>query len=35
MNIICAGYNIDHNSIDIATTIRYLLRIDCWKLKKD
>jgi len=35
MNIKYAGYNMDHNSIDIAATIRYLLRIDCWKLKKD
>ena len=29
MNIIYAEYNIHHNSIDIATTAGYLLRIDC------
>lgn len=28
MNIIYAEYNIDHNSIDIATTAGNLLRID-------
>ena len=28
MNVIYAEYNIHHNSIDIATTARYLLRID-------
>lgn len=27
MNIIYAEYNIHHNSIDIATTVGYLLRI--------
>ncbi len=34
MNIIYAEYNIDHNSIDIATTAGYLLRIDCWEAEK-
>ena len=34
MNIIYAEYNIGHNSIDIATTARYLLRIDCWEAEK-
>ena len=34
MNIIYAEYNIHHNSIDIATTAGYLLRIDCWKAEK-
>ena len=34
MNIIYAEYNIYHNSIDIATTAGYLLRIDCWETEK-
>ena len=34
MNIIYAEYNIDFNSIDIATTTGYLLRIDCWEAEK-
>ena len=34
MNIIYAEYNINHNSIDIATTAGYLLRIDCWEAEK-
>ena len=34
MNIIYAEYNIYHNSIDIATTAGYLLRIDCWEAEK-
>ena len=34
MNIIYAEYNADHNSIDIATTAGYLLRIDCWEAEK-
>ena len=34
MKIICAEYNIHHNSIDIATTAGYLLRIDCWETEK-
>jgi hypothetical protein len=29
MNIIYAEYNIHYNSIDIATTAGYLVRIDC------
>ncbi len=29
MNIIYADYNIHHNSIDIATSAGYILRIDC------
>ena len=28
-------YNIHYNSIDIATTAGYLLRIDCWKAEKE
>ena len=35
MNIIYAEYNIHHNSMDIATTAGYLLRIDCWEAEKD
>ena len=31
MNVIFAEYNMHHNSIDIATTAGYLLRIDCGK----
>ena len=34
MNIIYAEYNTRHNSIDIATTAGYLLRIDCWEAEK-
>ena len=34
MSIIYAEYNIHHNSIDIETTIGYLLRIDCWEAEK-
>ena len=35
MSIIYAEYNIHHNSIDIATTAGYLLRIDCWEAEKE
>ena len=34
MNIIYAEYNIHLDSIDIATTAGYLLRIDCWEAEK-
>ena len=34
MSIIYAEYNIHHNSIDIETTIGYLLRIDCCEVEK-
>ena len=34
MSIIYAKYNIHRNSIDIATTAGYLLRIDCWEAEK-
>ena len=34
MNIIYAEYNIYQNSIDIATTAEYLLRINCWEQRK-
>ena len=29
-----AEYNISYNSIDISTTVGYLLRIDCWEAGK-
>ena len=35
MSIIYAEYSIHHNSIDIATTAGYLLRIDCWEAEKE
>ena len=35
MSIIYAEYNIHHNRIDIATTLGYLLRIDCWEAEKE
>lgn len=34
MNIIYADYNIHHNSIDIATSAGYILRIDCGKAEE-
>lgn len=34
MNIICAEYNIYHNSIDIYTYVGYILRIDCAKAEE-
>jgi hypothetical protein len=34
MNIIYAEYNINHNSIDIATSDGYHLRIGCWEAEK-
>ena len=34
MNIIYADYNIHHNSIDIATSAGYILRIDCGKTEE-
>ena len=34
MNIIFADYNIYHNSIDIATSAGYILRIDCGKAEE-
>ena len=35
MSIVYAEYNIHHNSIDIATTAGYILRIDCWEAEKN
>ncbi len=34
MNVIYAEYNTHHNSINIATTAGYLLRIGCWEAEK-
>lgn len=34
MNIIYADYNIYHNSIDIATSAGYILRIDCGRAEE-
>lgn len=34
MNIIYADYNIYDNSIDIATSARYILRIDCGRAEE-
>lgn len=34
MNIIYTEYKIRHNSINIATTAWYLLRIDYWEAEK-
>lgn len=35
MNIIYADYNIYHNSIDIATSAGYILRIDCGRAEEE
>ena len=35
MNTIFAEYNMYYNSIDIYTSARYMLRIDCNKTEKD
>ena len=34
MNIIYADYNIYHNSIDIATSAGYILRLDCGRAEE-
>ena len=34
MNVIYAEYNMYHNSIDVANTAGYLLRIDCGKAEE-
>lgn len=34
MSIIYADYNIYHNSIDIATSAGYILRIDCGRAEE-
>ena len=35
MRTIFARYNPKRNSIDVYTSIGYMLRIDCWKAEKD
>lgn len=35
MNIIYAEYNMYHHSIDICTSVGYILRIDCRKAEKN
>ena len=35
MRTIFAGYNPKRNSIDVYTSIGYMLHIDCWKAEKD
>ena len=35
MRTIFAEYNHKHNSIDVYTSVGYMLRIDCWEAEKD
>ena len=35
MRTIFAEYNPKHNSIDVYTSVGYMLRIDCWEAEKD
>ena len=35
MRTIFAEYNPKRNSIDVYTSVGYMLRIDCWKAEKD
>ena len=35
MRTIFVKYNPKHNSIDIYTSVGYMLRIDCWEAGKD
>ena len=35
MRTIYAEYNIKHDSIDVYTSVGYMLRIDCWGAEKD
>ena len=35
MRTIFAGYNPKRNSIDVYTSVGYMLRIDCWEAEKD
>ena len=35
MRTIFAEYNPKRNSIDVYTSIGYMLRIDCWEAEKD
>ena len=35
MRTIFAEYNPQRNSIDVYTSVGYMLRIDCWEAEKD
>lgn len=35
MRTIYAEYNINHDSIDVYTSVGYMLRIDCWEAEKN
>ena len=35
MRTIFAEYNPKRNSIDVYTSVGYMLRIDCWEAEKD
>ena len=35
MRTIFAEYNPKHNSIDVYTSVGYMLRIDCWEAEKN
>ena len=35
MRTIFAEYNPGRNSIDVYTSVGYMLRIDCWEAEKD
>ena len=35
MRTIFAEYNHKHNSIDVYTSVGYMLRIDCWEAEKN
>ena len=35
MRTIFAEYNAQRNSIDVYTSARYMLRIDCWEAEKN
>ena len=35
MRTIYAKYNINHDSIDVYTSVGYMLRIDCWEAEKN
>ena len=35
MRTIFAEYNLKRNSIDVYTSVGYMLRIDCWKAEKN
>ena len=35
MRTIFAEYNLHRNSIDVYTSVGYMLRIDCWEAEKN